>query len=130
MNDTAKLPLLDALYATLPKIKCQQKCSESCGPIVITRLEAKRLGVATSGMLTCLESGQRLGVGRLVDTDACLNCPLLKDGKCSKYEIRPGICRLWGLTKKMACPFGCEPERWVTDQEGFEFTKKVFALGF
>jgi Fe-S-cluster containining protein len=42
-------------------------------------------------------------------------CSLLKEGKCSIYRIRPLICRLFGLTKKMQCPFGCVPDKWLDD---------------
>jgi hypothetical protein len=38
-------------------------------------------------------------------------------GKCKVYSIRPTICRLWGLVRKMACPWGCVPERWLSDDE-------------
>jgi hypothetical protein len=43
VNDTAKIKALDALYATLPRLDCQKKCSECCGPVTMTRLEAKRI---------------------------------------------------------------------------------------
>jgi hypothetical protein len=27
------------------------------------------------------------------------------------------ICRAWGLVKRMSCPFGCVPDRWLSDAE-------------
>lgn len=49
----------------------------------------------------------------------CLTCPLLNqhDGSCMAYEMRPLICRAWGTTPKLKCPWGCQPERWLTDIE-------------
>jgi len=35
------------------------------------------------------------------------------------------ICRLWGLTKSMACPFGCVPERWLTEDEAHALLAKA-----
>ena len=134
VNDSAKMSVLDGIYATLPALECRQLCSVSCGPIVVSRLEAKRLNgrhpIRTRPMPTRIESGQSLGVGKLVETDACCNCPMLEAGQCSVYDIRPAICRLWGLVPSMPCPFGCVPERQLSEREGFEFMEKVFRLGF
>ena len=46
-------------------------------------------------------------------------------GECSVHAIRPMICRLWGLTKSMACPFGCVPERWLTEDEAHALLAKA-----
>jgi len=43
MNDTAKYQALQALYARLPKLECQRKCQECCGPVTMTRLEMRQL---------------------------------------------------------------------------------------
>lgn len=49
----------------------------------------------------------------------CRLCPNLNphNGECMAYAVRPLICRMWGLTKRMKCPYGCVPERWVDDAE-------------
>jgi Fe-S-cluster containining protein len=109
VNNTAKLAALEALYAMLPKIECQRKCQDYCGPIMMTRLEAKRLPE-----LICDKVPLKFGVGFHTRTPSkTLICPLLKEGACSVYSRRPAICRLWGLTDELRCPFGCEPdERW------------------
>jgi Fe-S-cluster containining protein len=53
-------------------------------------------------------------------------CSLLVDERCTHYEIRPSICRLWGLVKDtLECPFGCVPERWLTNEEAKRFSEKV-----
>jgi Fe-S-cluster containining protein len=36
------------------------------------------------------------------------DCPALVDGRCSVYEDRPLICRLWGAVESMPCVHGCE----------------------
>lgn len=47
-------------------------------------------------------------------------CPALRDGRCSVYDDRPTICRLWGATTSMPCPHGCAPEDALTQSESFE----------
>jgi hypothetical protein len=46
------------------------------------------------------------------------------------YEVRPMICRLWGMTPGMRCQFGCEPEGgFLTERQGYEFLARVAELG-
>jgi hypothetical protein len=44
-------------------------------------------------------------------------CPLLKQGRCAAYALRPLICRAFGVVESMACPYGCAPERYLTVSE-------------
>lgn len=84
---------LDQLYAELPAIECQGLCAESCGPIAMSALERKRIE----------ERGVKL-------LPLAMTCPALTPlNRCSVYEVRPLICRLWGLVEQMACPWGCRP---------------------
>lgn len=51
-------------------------------------------------------------------------CPFLKDARCSIYEIRPAICRLWGNTERLRCPFGCEREGpLLTYRQGYRYLR-------
>ena len=95
---------LDAIYRRIPAMQCKRLCQQACGPILVTKTEHGRLA-AVAGT-TALRSDART-----------LLCPLLKDGACTAYGVRPTICRLFGVSRGMPCPFGCEPERWLTDQE-------------
>ena len=129
MNNTAKIKALDALYATLPKLNCQGKCVACCQTFGMTGLEQRRLerqvGPLKTKRLRCdTESGQTLGVHNVLKGV----CPLLKDGVCSAYEIRPAICRVWGTTLLMQCPHGCQPERLLTEAEAFRFMQAVMRL--
>ncbi len=125
MNNTAKLIALEALYAQLPKIECQRKCQECCGPIAMTRLEAKRLPELAFDRLPS-DAGISFISRTATDT---LVCPLLKRGECSVYARRPAICRLWGLTEKLRCPHGCEPvPRW-TDAQAHAWLDAVQRIG-
>ena len=114
MNNTARLRRIDETLAALPKLNCQRKCQECCGPILMTRLEWKRI---------CNH------VGHTPAPRADLTCPMLKDGLCSVYAIRPAICHLWGLVQRMACPHGCQPDRWLSDEEAYLVLNAVEKLG-
>jgi len=104
---------LDRAYASLPRLDCQRKCQESCGPIVFSGEERERIT-------------RRFGFFPPQHFPESLTCPLLDtQGDCSVHDIRPMICRLWGLTKSMACPFGCVPERWLTDTEAHALLAKA-----
>jgi Fe-S-cluster containining protein len=38
-------------------------------------------------------------------------CPALSDaGRCTVYDDRPFVCRIYGVTEMLACPYGCEPD--------------------
>jgi Fe-S-cluster containining protein len=87
------------IYARVPKMQCQGKCQQCCGPITYSEAEAQRLGVIQFDPET-------------------LTCEKLSaDGRCSIYAQRPLICRLWGTVPSMACPHGCTPVRWLTEAE-------------
>jgi hypothetical protein len=104
---------LDAMYAEMPTLDCQGKCAEACGPILMSRVEWERIE----------ERGE---VGPLGPD---LTCPLLDGERCSVYDIRPTICRLWGMVESMPCLWGCKPSRLLTDDEGGAFLERAGALG-
>ena len=106
---------IDTIYAKLPTLHCQRKCQQSCSPILMTRLEwmriKKRLGYAPKASLEEM-------------------CPMLNQttGSCMVYGIRPLICRIYGLVEKMRCPWGCVPDRWLSDQEAAELMAEMAGL--
>lgn len=99
---------LDALYDQLPSMSCKGLCHDSCGPIEMTVRERQRIRERTGEDVTC-------GMGA--------TCSMLTpDRKCGVYDIRPMICRGWGLTRTMRCPYGCEPD------DGFMEDADLFRL--
>lgn len=96
---------IDTIYQRIPMLRCKRLCQESCGPILMSRLEWERI---------CAQL-HRIPKGR-----ADLTCPMLKnDQDCRVYAIRPAICRIWGVVKAMSCPHGCEPDTWLSDDEAY-----------
>jgi Fe-S-cluster containining protein len=114
---------LQALYSRLPSIDCKRLCQESCGPIPLFNAEARVLLPITPAA-----SVIRGEFPILIDS-VTESCPHLSSaGDCRVREMRPMICRLWGLVKAMRCPFGCEPEQWVTPEEAQELMRHAKAL--
>jgi hypothetical protein len=114
-GDKRRRAELDALYAELPALSCRGLCQESCGPIFMSRVEWQRI---------CKSVGEER------KADDSLTCPLLTaGGTCEVYQVRPMICRLWGLVETMPCPWGCKPERYLTQDEGHEFLERTGEIG-
>ena len=113
MTYEQSLTALDTLYAELPQLACQGLCQQSCGVILMTRIEwlriTRKLGYAPKGKPSCV-------------------CPMLKHGRCSVHPIKPLICRLWGMTESMPCPWGCQPDWWLSDTEGQAFLARAEAI--
>ena len=84
------------LYRRIPIVACEPGCSDCCGPAPISPYEAERLGVP-GAVTTPVHEGTA-------------TCAFLIDGRCSVYERRPYVCRLYGTTPVAACPRGCTPK--------------------
>src|ERR1043165_1016518 len=95
----------------MPGIDCRKLCAESCGPIVMGRVEWQRV---------CRAVGEERH-----QADPLGYCPLLENERCAVYNVRPMLCRLWGIVETMKCPWGCVPERWLTKEEGYEFLARA-----
>lgn len=103
---------LQSIYDALPVLKCQARCQEACGPIVMTKFEWERIQA-------------RLGYTPV--GDASLNCPMLDPGMgtCTVYDIRPAICRLFGMVETLRCKWGCIPERYLTHDDGHAILAQI-----
>ena len=113
-SDGGVIEGLEALYASLPSIDCKMLCHPACGPIVMSAREYERLA-------------HRHGAR---ETDVDLVCPYLEreSGLCGAYELRPLICRLWGVVETMRCEWGCVPDRYLTQAEADALLAKAQAL--
>ncbi len=105
---------LQALYDRIPAIPdCTGQCWTSCGPIDMSDRERQRIRQAGYQITPMDQARARAGT---------YWCEALTGGKrCAVYELRPLICRLWGVTESLRCPYGCIPEGgWLPDAEGYE----------
>ena len=103
---------LEAIYAEIPSIPgCTGECAEACGPIAMFTGEWERV---------------KRSAGRTPKLRDPMVCPMLSPtGKCTVYSVRPYICRVWGATRELACPHGCEPERWLPLQESLDIFARI-----
>jgi len=117
-NEEQRWKQIRKVYDGLPKVACKGLCDNSCGPVPATRLERKIIN------LPVLSPG-------FIQKSADEGCPRLKDKRCSQYEDRPILCRLWGIVDDpmMRCTHGCEVERLLTKEESHAVLDKIESLG-
>lgn len=106
---------LAELYERVPKmLDCRGKCADSCGPIEMSVRERVKIE---------RESGRKVEA-------ICGSCSMLTPmGRCSQYELRPMLCRLFGTAKSMECVHGCRPERWLSEEECGELLVQSLLIG-
>lgn len=77
----------------LPPMSCVDDCGECCGPVLVTESEFQQVRrfVEKKGIVPVRQAHV---------------CPLLIDGKCAVYEVRPLPCRIYGHFDDMTCPHG------------------------
>lgn len=89
------------LYEKIPSSKCKDGCFRCCiNTVQFTKSEERAMG-------GYCYAGQ---------------CPHLKNGKCSVYENRPLVCRLFGASILLQCE-DCTPRRYLTEQETAEILR-------
>ena len=108
---------LSEVYAKVPHIRCKGLCDRYCGPVPVSRRELKAMRRA---------SGKRLRIAYehsnghvTLKPRKNWHCPCLKGNRCTIYEDRPLICRVWGVAEDLECPHGCKPSRVMTKDEVF-----------
>jgi len=104
---------LKTVYDRVPLLKCRGMCQDACGPVPATADEI-RLMERASGR----GYGWRLGTGHCTFLDEA-------SGRCTCYRDRPLVCRAWGTIDSSACPFGCEPSQWLTQQQFDDLLRRV-----
>jgi len=113
---------LQALYAKVPDVACKGRCAPSCGPTDYSGRELTRVRTA-GGDLTSTERLRRGGPR---------DCPALVDGRCSVYQVRPMVCRLWGASELIPCRWGCKPvdgKPLLNAQESYELLLAAMHAG-
>lgn len=114
---------LKNVYESLPKIVCKKLCQESCGPIIVGAQERKEIAdyLGYDPFIEKKEILEKFKDGKILD----YNCPMLDSGSCSIHNIRPLICRLYGVVKGMQCRFGCVPKKFMKASKARDLIKKV-----
>ena len=68
------------------------------------------------------------GKPHALDIDT-FRCAYLQEGRCTIYNDRPLVCRLWGAAENLICPFGCKPDRYLTEAEAVDLMQRMGDLG-
>lgn len=118
------------IYASLPGIECQGLCGHDCKGIDLSPLENKQIrrrkgiGIPPPEKLMAIRGLGEFGIGNAI-------CPLYDRirGTCTVYDLRPIICRIYGVMEPLPCPHGCQPERMLTAKEGYLTQVRVNWLG-
>lgn len=115
---------LNAIYAKIPNIQCKGLCHETCSMIIASRIESKiaKKSLGKTPFLTLPKAVE------LTATGVISPCSALKNNRCSIYDIRPSICRLYGVAEGLLCQFGCVPERVLTDREARNIMREIREL--
>lgn len=108
---------LQEIFNSLPTIECKGLCSDSCGTFHISPAEManiskfvnehnqpwhqflSRVDAITKALDHTMNHAEGCG---------CFKCPYLENGKCTIYDARPLICRLWGVSEGLGCSYGCK----------------------
>ena len=117
---------LEELYAQIPDIDCKGRCHTSCGPIRMSDRERSRIK-ETYKVTIRNSSGYDYPPQRVP------SCPALtEDKRCSVYDLRPLICRLWGAVEGMPCTYGCRPKnggRLLSDEDAYKLIAEAQRIG-
>lgn len=94
------------IYLKIPNSKCKNGCFRCCTNMIqYTQKELKAMGG--------------------YDYDGI--CSHLSDGKCSIYENRPFVCRIYGTSEILKCD-DCVPERFLSETETLELVHQYTLL--
>lgn len=105
---------LKQFYKLIPKSNCKGLCQDSCTAVGFTNIEGERMADAAKQAPFLAEDG---------------HCGYLVNDKCSIYSSRPAICRLFGSTEKLVCPFGCEPDAVLSEKTSMGILSAIDKLG-
>ena len=79
-------------YPYLPKMEQCNGCGDCCGPIVLTAREARIIV-------------EYAATHKIKWRPKVLRCGFLgRNKKCRIYQVRPFICRLYGVARELRCP--------------------------
>lgn len=108
---------LHQIYRRIPDAGCKGLCASSCTVLGMSVGEAEQLKKVTGRMPSVTKNGK---------------CSYLEDERCTVYEDRPAICRLFGAVNspQLKCGFGCvDPQKELSDPESMRILHEIDHLG-
>lgn len=122
------LRMLDELYAQLAAIplECKGRCADTCTVIDASQLERDRLKARGVDIGPPVAHSTHL---RLIAAGKSQRCPALSPlNTCTAYDVRPLICRLFGMAEGLMCEHGCVPDSIVPRGEALRLIREVEEL--
>ncbi len=117
---------LRELYAAVPAVACKGLCHDQCTVIPVAPVERAAIEAHTGRRVKTLPM---VSPPVMRPGDDGLTCRYLKRERCSIYEVRPMICRLYGAAEGLECPHGCRPVGGLLSRETVaELLAKLDAL--
>lgn len=91
----------------IPSFTCIPGCHDCCGPHPWTKQEHERI------WRWLQERGRPMLFARSWKE----TCPYADERGCSIYDVRPFLCRLYGVVPRMRCPHGRGPEKMLAEDQ-------------
>lgn len=103
---------LEQIYSQIPNIDCKEGCSDCCGPALQFPIENQNI------------KRYLFNRNQLAKVHKTIDCPYLKDNKCTIYPVRPIICRLFGvvLHLRLTCRH-VVPSKLLTNEQAERLIK-------
>ena len=121
-----KFDVLKKIYSKIPAVDCKGHCAEACANVPALPVENKYLehiGIEPFDDETVV-------IKKLTESGKSEACKHLKDGKCSIYDNRPIICRLYGTTTTLKCSWGCVPKKYLPNQNAQALIRRLRKYDF
>ncbi|MEV4251320.1 YkgJ family cysteine cluster protein [Streptosporangium canum] len=119
----AAAAVLADIHAQIPQVACRGLCARhDC---------ADDIGMGARERQRLRQAGVPMPTRHHAAAHGARPCPALSQGRCSAYEVRPTICRVFGATEGLAYPHGCEviEGRPLTMAEGFALVDAAAVAG-
>ncbi len=97
---------LRELYEAIPAVGCKGLCHDQCTIIPVAPAEIQAIEAHTGRRVKTLPT---ITPPMMRPANDGLTCRYLKRQRCSIYDMRPMICRLYGAAEGLGCPHGCRP---------------------
>lgn len=131
VNRAEAYAALDDLYAQLPELECKGRCHDSCTIIDMSEIERERIADTTGVKIPLPIYPLR----KMFETGEPPRCPALGPlNTCRVYEVRPFLCRAWGMVLTnpdaphrgpMMCDHGCIPDGVIDSVEFIRIMSEI-----
>lgn len=123
----AEIRHMKKIQQQVPVIECKGLCAEACQSVPITPVESYFL-ISTTGVKVQPAKPNPPGewtpmLGRNTV------CPFLQQGRCSIYNDRPLVCRIYGHPAMgVECKYGCKNNHPINDERAMQLLDQMWCV--